>query len=225
MSIATLKRKTAAKYNNSSVGQKQFSLNGGYRNQGFVGQTMLSRSLPRTLFNGATPRGSGGCCGTFPVKTTVQSSTNYFENNKIIKSSVMNTRGLVATKYAWALRPKPFSALKPDSNQNYSTQQDYIKNIRNHVIHCNPTDKCDGKIKPAVCPKTCSNMKYSSFTVPDIKNSAAQSITKPESQYTSMSQGDYLYTVYRRADLDVYNDISNKTNTNGTVCPGCVTTY
>ena len=33
MSIATLKKKTQAKYNNLSVGQKQFSINGTTRNQ------------------------------------------------------------------------------------------------------------------------------------------------------------------------------------------------
>ena len=38
MSIVALKRKTAAKYNNSSVGVPQFSINGGHRNQGWVVQ-------------------------------------------------------------------------------------------------------------------------------------------------------------------------------------------
>ena len=42
MSIATLKRKTFAKYNNSSVQSNEgFSINGMYRNQGYVGQTSL----------------------------------------------------------------------------------------------------------------------------------------------------------------------------------------
>jgi hypothetical protein len=50
MSITTLKRKTSAKYNNSSVGQKQFSINGTTKNQGWVGQTSLSRSFPMTPF-------------------------------------------------------------------------------------------------------------------------------------------------------------------------------
>ena len=65
MSIATLKRKTQTKYNNMSVGQSGFSINGTHRNQGYVGQTSLSRSLPRTLMRGNTVRGHGGCCGTF----------------------------------------------------------------------------------------------------------------------------------------------------------------
>jgi hypothetical protein len=34
MSIVALKRKTEARYNNMSVGQKQFSINGTTRNQG-----------------------------------------------------------------------------------------------------------------------------------------------------------------------------------------------
>jgi hypothetical protein len=60
MSIATLKRKSQAQYNNNSVGQIAFSLNGTRRNQGYVGQTSLSRSLPRTLARGKIPRGHGG---------------------------------------------------------------------------------------------------------------------------------------------------------------------
>ena len=60
MSIATLKKKTAAKYNNASVNVPQFSINGGYRNQGWVGQTTLSRSLPKTPMVGNTPKGHGG---------------------------------------------------------------------------------------------------------------------------------------------------------------------
>ena len=61
MSIATLKRKTQAKYNNMSVGNTHgFSINGTHRNQGYVGQTSLSRSLPRTLMKGNAVRGHGG---------------------------------------------------------------------------------------------------------------------------------------------------------------------
>ena len=65
MSIVTLKKKTQTKYNNMSVGLQQFSLNGTHRNQGYVGQTMLSRSLPRTLAKGNTLKGHGGTNGHF----------------------------------------------------------------------------------------------------------------------------------------------------------------
>jgi hypothetical protein len=48
MSIATLKKKTQSQYNNVSVGQKQFSLNGTRRSQGWVGQTALARRRAAT---------------------------------------------------------------------------------------------------------------------------------------------------------------------------------
>ena len=52
MSIVALKRKTNTQYNNMSANRKGFSLNGTHRSQGYVGQTVLSRSLPRTLMRG-----------------------------------------------------------------------------------------------------------------------------------------------------------------------------
>ena len=43
MSIVTLKKKTGSVYKNMSANQSQFSLQGGYRNQGYVGQSIQSR--------------------------------------------------------------------------------------------------------------------------------------------------------------------------------------
>ena len=44
MSLATLKRKTSAKYNNVSVSNDSvFSLNGTRRIQGYVGQSLFGR--------------------------------------------------------------------------------------------------------------------------------------------------------------------------------------
>ncbi len=48
MSLATLKKKTQAKYKNNSVNKGTFSLNGTTRNQGYVGQTSLSRTFVRS---------------------------------------------------------------------------------------------------------------------------------------------------------------------------------
>lgn len=45
MSIATLKRKTNSQHKNMSANVPRFSINGGYRNQGWVGQSMQSRHL------------------------------------------------------------------------------------------------------------------------------------------------------------------------------------
>ena len=88
MSIATLKRKTKEKYNNASVGKSQFSINGTTRNQGWVGQTMISRS----------------------------SSPYFLNDNNVIKPSVVSTYGMINTKYRWIRRPQPFSVVNKHTN-------------------------------------------------------------------------------------------------------------
>ena len=134
MSIATLKKKTQAKYNNMSVGQPQFSLNGTHRSQGYVGQTMLSRSLPRTLMKGNTIRGHGGCCGFYPIQPIVQSAVTSLNDTQVVKPSVVGTEGLIATKYRWIGRPQPYTVVKPDNNNNLNTQQDHIMNVQKKAI-------------------------------------------------------------------------------------------
>ena len=126
MSIATLKKKTQTKYNNMSVGERQFSINGTHRSQGYVGQTSLSRSLPRTLMKGNVAIGHGGCCGKFNKVPIVQSAVISVENPNVVKSSVLGTSGMISTKYAWIKRPQPYTSVKPDNNQNNNSQSDYI---------------------------------------------------------------------------------------------------
>ena len=93
MSLATLKKKTQSKYQNSSVGVKQFSINGTNRNQGYVGQTSLSRSLPRTLAGGAFNKGHGGCCGKYTdLDTPVISAVTSTEDSSVVKSAVLSTK-------------------------------------------------------------------------------------------------------------------------------------
>ena len=116
MSIATLKRKTFAQYNNNSVGFSNFSINGTTRNQGYVGQDSRGRSLIKTPFVGNTPRGSSACCGHYPISIVYPSGINYFEDNAEIKSSVLSNSGSIATHYRWIRRPQPFATVKPDTN-------------------------------------------------------------------------------------------------------------
>lgn len=138
MSIATLKKKTYVKYNNMSVGLPQFSLNGCYRNQGWVGQTSLSRHYPKTLM-----KGSGGCCGKYNKVPVVLSAVTSTENNKVVKSSVKNTDGMISTQYRWIRRPQPYATVKPDSNLNNNTGSTYIERLRKKTIteanNCIPT--------------------------------------------------------------------------------------
>lgn len=107
MSIATLKRKSQAKYNNMSVGYDSFSINGVFRNQGYVGQPSLTRSL----------------C----IKSTEDSNT--------VKSSVLGTSGMLSSKYRWIRRPQPYATVKPDTNNNTSDQSTYLDKKRKTTIN------------------------------------------------------------------------------------------
>jgi hypothetical protein len=159
MSLATLKKKTKAIFNNPHIGDKYgdyskmsavrmnsynnqngnisagFSLNGTHRSQGYIGQTMLSRHLPRTLMKGNVAKGHGGCCGAYPTNNgnIIQSGVNYQNDPTVVKSSVLNTSGFFHTNYKWIWRPQPFTSVKPDSNNNINTQEYYIKNLANKV--------------------------------------------------------------------------------------------
>lgn len=113
MSIATLKKKTMHKYNNSSVGRTQFSLNGGHRSQGFVGQTSLSRSILKTPMNGNVVKGHGGNNGTYPQHILFSSDVSSLNDSSHIKSSVVSTNGMIKQRYRWIRRPLPFSVFKP----------------------------------------------------------------------------------------------------------------
>lgn len=95
MSIVAQKRNSRRfKASISGRGTKGFSLNGGMRNQGWVGQTNLSRSHVGTVFRGAFPMGNGGCCGTYVINTQ-NSGRGHTNDSEIIKRSTMNTRGLI----------------------------------------------------------------------------------------------------------------------------------
>ena len=161
MSIVALKRKTAAKYNNSSVNVPQFSINGGYRNQGWVGQTSLSRSFIKTPHRGVTPRGHGGCCGTYNVSVVCprEPCTN---NNSVIKKSVVSTDGMLDGKYRWIRRPAPYTSVKPDVNHNLNQQSEYISRVVKQTLD-NTTRNC-----PSIPKDPCSiNCELYKNTVTD----------------------------------------------------------
>ena len=179
MSIVTLKRKTQNQYHNLSVGQHQFSLNGGHRSQGFVGQTSLSRSLPRTL--GGYPTG--------PVVTEGTGlGTNVLNQPGVIKSSVLDTNGQLMTQYRWIRRPAPFTSVKPDATMNLQTQQQYIDVLRRVTL----TNQCseEGKVETGVCGGVCgpTRAQYLNY------NSVAQQgrVSKPPAV---MTQGEYILGV------------------------------
>lgn len=111
MSIATLKRKSNnlhGSYHSKPGGG--FSLNGPQRNLSYVGEN-LSKHYARTIFKGDTARGHGGCCGTYKTTPTVRSDAWTTEDASTVKSSVLNTMGMIRTKYRWITRPYPYAVV------------------------------------------------------------------------------------------------------------------
>jgi len=208
MSIATLKRKTQTKYNNMSVGQSQFAINGTHRNQGYVGQTSLSRSLPRTLMRGNVVRGHGGCCGTFTIGPIVQSGVTSQEDPNVVKKSSLGNAGMLSTRYKWINRPQPYATVKPDNNNNTNDQSDYLTRLAKKTI---------SDIKKGNDPNNteCNNISYGDPLSGNCANcntlhsKSAYSIVKPESDYLPISSGEYIINLH---DDCVQNDVYIPTN-------------
>jgi len=199
-----------------SVNQKQFSLNGGHRSQGWVGQTMLSRSLPRTLAKGNTLRGSGGCCGSFLKKPVIQSAVLSTERYKIIKPSVISGIGLIDTKYRWIRRPAPYATVKPDATLNLNSASDYINRLRRQTLQ--DEKKCDGN------GQTCSSaLKFVASGSNTCRQSQSQTnsqvyntylcktLTKSNTCTGAVNQTDYLDSLDKAcAALDEYKFLRKK---------------
>jgi len=205
MSIATLKRKSLTQYNNMSVGQTGFSLNGTHRSQGYIGQTSLSRSLPKTPMKGDTIKGSGGCCGTYLVTPIVQSAVKCTEDATVVKKTVMNNSGMLSSRNRWAKRGKPYTSVKPDNNNNVNNQHDYITRLQKKTIK--DADSCY---------QTKTNC--SKCNTPNIGNMFSKRYTydtfvKPTAIHAAMPQNEYLLKLHNKcADLDVVYEKNNNKN-------------
>ena len=204
MSIVTLKKKTSYKYNNNSVGYKHFSLNGGYRNQGWVGQSNISRSLPQTYMRGDTMRGYGGCCGTYRITPQITSAIQSTNNNKVMKSSVLSNDGMLATQFRWIGRPQPYTSVKPDTTHNLNNQGDYINRLNRGTIcitdNCNPKTNSQGEPIQPLPTTACGSCAVTQLMFKSVLNSA-QSFSEPypnpitktvEELPVAISQGQYL---------------------------------
>ena len=114
MSIATLKKKSRnnnPNYPISGKGVNGFSLSGGYRNIGAVGQFRLISNTTRTPFRGTQPMGHGGSAGQY-YDHPLNSGSCGTNDNTIIKKSSLNTAGMLDTKYKWTKGTYPNYWLK-----------------------------------------------------------------------------------------------------------------
>ena len=124
MSLATLKRKTKAKYNNVSTNTDGFSINGIHRNQGYVGQSSVGRALSRAIGYEGDLKGHGGCCGKYTNGPVLKSGVVQIEatGKKMVKSSVLSSRGVLSKKLRCCE-----TTWKSGSAQNTNTQGDYLE--------------------------------------------------------------------------------------------------
>jgi hypothetical protein len=214
MSIVTLKRKTLAQYRNNSHSSEGFSLNGTHRNQGYVGQTSLSRSLPRTLMKGATPKGHGGCCGKYVQGPIVQSGVTSLEDANVVKKSSLNTRGLIDTKYRWIRRPIPFATVKAITRIN--SQSEYLYYLVQAKLHETHVDgkPCHTDVAEDAPYQKCGTLEKDQITL------RCPTITKPPTYTGAISGEEYIYKLHKKCvfpeDLHIYTPYNRTYFTCGT---------
>jgi hypothetical protein len=243
MSIVTLKKKT--RHNRrfapiSGKGENGFSLNGGHRNIGAVGQFRLISNTTRTPFRGTAPMGNGGSGGAY-YNNPLNSGSCCTNDNSIIKKSSMSTAGMIDTKYKWTKGTYPNYWVQEDDNSYRITrdQASYIRNLTQQNGNCtvsyDPTDNfiysCSGNKN--ACSYYIGTKKY---------------IRKPYSKQLNqspISQGQYILNggVYKKECLPTpankqpfpmklnHNNSSvnripgNGTKSSSTVGIGCQTNY
>jgi hypothetical protein len=197
MSIVTLKRKSQVKYRNNSVNTSEgFSLNGTHRNQGYIGQTSLSRSFPSTPMKGNVAKGHGGCCGKYPQGHIIQSAVNSVEDPTVLKTSSLNTRGLIDTKYRWIRRPLPFTSV--DKFHRVNTQGDYIYYIEQKTLKAKNSDgtPCTPINKEVT---SLPNRKCGGLSNVEMPSQCADAvIIKPEQSTGAISGSKYIFALHKK---------------------------
>lgn len=136
MSIATLKKKTQTKYHNMSVSQSQFSLNGTLRNQGYIGQTSLSRTLVKTPMLGNVPKGHGGKNGAY-LKTPIIQEASLFTTNDptLVKYSVGHTSGDIAVQNPF-LNCREYPCSHPIVKDLSNSNEEHIRSVKSKALNC-----------------------------------------------------------------------------------------
>lgn len=133
--MATLNRIANEKYKQKVSHKTGFSLNGGIRNNSYVGQTSLARKVNKTYFTRYHgPSGNGGNLGSYLIRYTKQSSC-CSNNPKIIKKSVLNTKGMIKNKYKWLHSSYPNIVVQPDSNFPLNSSSGlHTESVSNNMI-------------------------------------------------------------------------------------------
>lgn len=199
MSLTILKNKSR-RYQATVSGRDKggFSIVGGRRNQGWVGQDNLGRHLIRTPFRGNEPIGYGGNNEKYVRSIVCNSRLCGTNDPSIIKRSTMNSAGLLLT-----LVKHPTVIFHADCNNgrcrgdwvkdfeplNHS-QSGYIKRVKISTA-CDDIDKCSGEKEDDILkPVNCECLVKSSF-ISGKKKYVAQN-TKDKKVEGAVSMGEYI---------------------------------
>jgi hypothetical protein len=190
-------------YNTLPFGISGFSLQGGTRNQGYVGKS-YAMSVNGTPFYGEHPIGWGGHLGRYKKSEPVFNMPNVKVDTRgkqyrFIKPSVLSTKGMLEKKYKWINNGTyPNYWVQPVyGNGNLSdnaSQQVYIDTLAAKNITVNNTNKPEKFIDYYKrCSGTgCSNTnaKYTSYNIIDSNGQYTKDLYIPQtsSQYTLQIQ-------------------------------------
>jgi hypothetical protein len=150
-----------------------FSLNGPYRNIGYIGKSSRM-SKQGTPFRGIYPMGSGGLYGKYATPLPSYNVNEVIvlgEQQYFVKPSVLSTYGMLRKKYRWAYNGQyPNVWVQPNYGgsmlSDTKSQGNYISNIstaNDCVIDVNQFDKYVGFIKnggPTLCQTSTSQFTY-----------------------------------------------------------------
>lgn len=190
-------------YNRLPFGISGFSLNGGTRNQGYIGKN-YAMSVNGTPYYGEFPIGWGGHLGRYKKSQPVFNMPNVKVDTRgkeyrYIKPSVISTKGMLEKKYKWINNGQyPNNWVQPvygNSNLSDNTsQQVYIDTLAAKNITVNNTNKRDKFIHyyKKCSPTNCSNTiaKYPSYNIIDSNGTYTKDLYIPQtsSQYTLQIQ-------------------------------------
>jgi hypothetical protein len=210
MSLQILKKKSRSNRRFAPIsgrGTDGFSLNGGYRNVGAVGQFKLMSNVTRTPYKGSVAKGNGGKLGKYYTTENqgggLNSGSCCTNDNTVIKKSSINTAGMIDTKYKWMKGTYPNFWVQEDDNSYrvHRDQQTYIENLTKQVgssvfINVQSNGKCGTTVPqnndpPGMSGNCTGGVACSYFigTKKYIRTPYAKNFNQP-----AMSQGQYIST-------------------------------
>jgi hypothetical protein len=156
----------------NTYGPVGFSINGGHRNVGGVGQDM-KMSKSGTPFRGTHPIGWGGTYGAYPRAQPVLNSqivNTLGDQYRYIKPSVLSTFGMLRQKYRWAYYGKyPNYWVQPNYTGNQTDTASQMLYIQNKAaantcsLKVNNAGLYEGHIVnggPTLCATSTARLKF-----------------------------------------------------------------